>query len=52
MRAAHATTPDLAAAAGIAVKGAIVLASELARRHSPKGAKSPVQMICMSKNAP
>lgn len=34
----HATTPHLASGAGIAVEGAIVLAEELARRHSLEGA--------------
>jgi 2-polyprenyl-6-methoxyphenol hydroxylase-like FAD-dependent oxidoreductase len=36
--AVHATTPHLASGAGIAVEGAIVLAEELARRHSLEGA--------------
>ncbi|WP_322095112.1 FAD-dependent oxidoreductase [Paraburkholderia bannensis] len=36
--AVHATTPHLASGAGIAVEGAIVLAQELARRHSLEGA--------------
>ncbi|WP_118178559.1 FAD-dependent oxidoreductase [Paraburkholderia phosphatilytica] len=36
--AVHATTPHLASGAGIAVEGAIVLAEELARRHSIEGA--------------
>ncbi|MFT4067733.1 FAD-dependent oxidoreductase [Paraburkholderia sp.] len=36
--AVHATTPHLASGAGIAVEGAIVLARELARRHSLEGA--------------
>jgi 2-polyprenyl-6-methoxyphenol hydroxylase-like FAD-dependent oxidoreductase len=36
--AVHATTPHLASGAGIAVEGAIVLAAELARRHSLEGA--------------
>ncbi|EEA04588.1 monooxygenase FAD-binding [Burkholderia sp. H160] len=36
--AVHATTPHLASGAGIAVEGAIVLAEELARRHSFEGA--------------
>ncbi|PXW97555.1 2-polyprenyl-6-methoxyphenol hydroxylase-like FAD-dependent oxidoreductase [Sphaerotilus hippei] len=34
----HATTPHLASGAGIAMEGAIVLAEELARRHSLEGA--------------
>lgn len=34
----HATTPHLASGAGIAIEGAIVLAEELARRHSLEGA--------------
>lgn len=36
--AVHATTPHLASGAGIAVEGAIVLAEELADRHSLEGA--------------
>jgi len=36
--AVHATTPHLASGAGIAVEGALVLAAELARRHSLEGA--------------
>ncbi|MDZ5111369.1 FAD-dependent oxidoreductase [Pseudomonas putida] len=36
--AIHATTPHLASGAGIAVEGAIVLAEEIARRHSLEGA--------------
>jgi 2-polyprenyl-6-methoxyphenol hydroxylase-like FAD-dependent oxidoreductase len=36
--AVHATTPHLASGAGIAVEGALVLADELARRHSLEGA--------------
>jgi 2-polyprenyl-6-methoxyphenol hydroxylase-like FAD-dependent oxidoreductase len=36
--AVHATTPHLASGAGIAIEGAIVLAEELARRHSLEGA--------------
>ena len=36
--AVHATTPHLASGAGIAVEGAIVLAAELARRHTLEGA--------------
>ena len=36
--AVHATTPHLASGAGIAVEGALVLAEELARRHSLEGA--------------
>ncbi|NDY90240.1 FAD-dependent oxidoreductase [Ideonella livida] len=34
----HATTPHLASGAGIAIEGALVLAEELARRHSLEGA--------------
>jgi 2-polyprenyl-6-methoxyphenol hydroxylase-like FAD-dependent oxidoreductase len=34
----HATTPHLASGAGIAMEGAIVLAEELAHRHSLEGA--------------
>jgi 2-polyprenyl-6-methoxyphenol hydroxylase-like FAD-dependent oxidoreductase len=36
--AVHATTPHLASGAGIAIEGALVLAEELARRHSLEGA--------------
>ena len=36
--AVHATTPHLASGAGIAIEAAIVLAEELARRHSLEGA--------------
>jgi 2-polyprenyl-6-methoxyphenol hydroxylase-like FAD-dependent oxidoreductase len=36
--AVHATTPHLASGAGIAIEGAIVLAEEIARRHSLEGA--------------
>lgn len=34
----HATTPQLASGAGIAIEGALVLAEELGRRHSLEGA--------------
>jgi 2-polyprenyl-6-methoxyphenol hydroxylase-like FAD-dependent oxidoreductase len=36
--AVHATTPHLASGAGIAIEGAVVLAEEIARRHSLEGA--------------
>jgi 2-polyprenyl-6-methoxyphenol hydroxylase-like FAD-dependent oxidoreductase len=36
--AVHATTPHLAPGAGIAIEAALVLAEELARRHSLEGA--------------
>lgn len=36
--AVHATTPHLASGAGIAIEGALVLAEEIARRHSLEGA--------------
>ena len=36
--AVQATTPHLASGAGIAIEGAVVLADELARRHSLEGA--------------
>lgn len=34
----HATTPQLASGAGIAIEGALILAEELGRRHSLEGA--------------